>query len=84
MKNIQLQIENDPLHNFASFKETKCVLSLVRNNKFYRIRIIPVDGPEDGTGNYQLLVSVFVDHVNDLDKSAADKYVRTNLGKRPW
>jgi len=60
------------------------IIYRLSNNKFYWVQIIPVDGPEDGTGNDQLLVSDFVDNINDLEKSAVYKYVRTNSGNRPW
>lgn len=66
-----------------NIKDQKIVYLLI-NNMYYWAQFISVDGPEDGTGNDQLLVSDFVDTMQDLDKAKVYKYVRTNSGKRPW
>lgn len=60
------------------------IIYRLTNDKYYWIQLIPIDGPEDGTGNDQLLVSDFVNTRQELDKATVYRYVRTNLGKRPW
>ena len=64
-------------------KQQKIVYQLT-NNQYYSVQFVGVDGPEDGTGNDQLLVSNFVDSREELNKAITHRYVRTNSGKRPW
>lgn len=64
-------------------KQQKIVYQLT-NNQYYSVQFFGVDGPEDGTGNDQLLVSDFVNSAAALDKATIYNYVRTNFGKRPW
>jgi hypothetical protein len=80
----QLIFEDRVAEELSKDAVNQKIVYRLTSGKYYWIKLLPVDGPEDGTGNDQLLVSDFVDNYQDLDKAVVYTYVRTNYGKRPW
>lgn len=79
-RNRQVILQSRVANRISVDSKDLQVVYQLTNGLYYKVKIIGVDGP----GNDKLWVSELVKSVDEIDKAATFRYVRTDKGKKPW